>query len=109
MVMEVVDEDVVHAGVSVDTTGREVDDKEEGDTVDEVDFGGSLCFSPKKVCQIIIACCITLALRRQVPFLQEDKAGDGHVEVVEPMNSDEEEADEEDVENRTTIIQQYFQ
>ncbi|KAJ1088205.1 hypothetical protein NDU88_001364 [Pleurodeles waltl] len=33
--------------------------------------GGSLFYSPKKVCQIIMACCMlhNLALRRQVPFL----------------------------------------
>ncbi|KAJ1150378.1 hypothetical protein NDU88_003172 [Pleurodeles waltl] len=33
--------------------------------------GGSLYYSPKKVCQIIVACCMlhNLALRRQVPFL----------------------------------------
>ncbi|KAJ1121649.1 hypothetical protein NDU88_000169 [Pleurodeles waltl] len=36
--------------------------------------GGSLFYSPKKVCQIIVACCMlhNLALRRQMPFLQED-------------------------------------
>ncbi|KAJ1164760.1 hypothetical protein NDU88_005194 [Pleurodeles waltl] len=38
LVMEVVDEDVVHAGVSGDATGREVDE-EEGDTVEAVDVG----------------------------------------------------------------------
>ncbi|KAJ1136427.1 hypothetical protein NDU88_002844 [Pleurodeles waltl] len=47
-----------------------------------------------------------LALRSQVPFLQEDEAGDGHVAAVEPVDSDEEEAEEEDVDNRTTITQQ---
>ncbi|KAJ1089836.1 hypothetical protein NDU88_002980 [Pleurodeles waltl] len=46
-----------------------------------------------------------LALRRQVPFLQEDEAGDGRVAAVEPVDSDEEEAVEEDVDNITTIIQ----
>ncbi|KAJ1210267.1 hypothetical protein NDU88_005633 [Pleurodeles waltl] len=41
--------------------------------------GGFLYYSPKKVCQIIVACCMlhNLALRRQVPFLQEDEPGDG--------------------------------
>ncbi|KAJ1143990.1 hypothetical protein NDU88_010292 [Pleurodeles waltl] len=34
---EVVDYDVVHAGVSGDETGREKDDVEEGDTVEAVD------------------------------------------------------------------------
>ncbi|KAJ1215387.1 hypothetical protein NDU88_002996 [Pleurodeles waltl] len=102
LVMEIVDEDVVHAGVSGDATGR---------------FrclhltGGSLYYSPKKVCQIIVEFCMlhNLALRRQVSFLQEDEPGDGHVAAVEPVDSDEEEAEEEDVENRTTLIQQYFQ
>ncbi|KAJ1178084.1 hypothetical protein NDU88_003333 [Pleurodeles waltl] len=66
--------------------------------------GGSLYYSPKKVFQIIVACCMlhNLALRRQVPFLQEDEPGDGHVAAVEPVDSDEEEA--EDVDNRNTII-----
>ncbi|KAJ1083507.1 hypothetical protein NDU88_003666 [Pleurodeles waltl] len=73
--------------------------------------GGFLYYSPKKVCQIIVACCMlhNLALRRQLPFLQEDEAGDGHVAGVESVDSDEEEAEEEDVDNRTTIIKQYFQ
>ncbi|KAJ1188488.1 hypothetical protein NDU88_005249 [Pleurodeles waltl] len=73
--------------------------------------GGSLYYSPKKVCQIIVACCMfaNLALRHQVPFLQEDVPGDGLVAVVEPVDSEEEEAEEEDVDNRTNIIQQYFQ
>ncbi|KAJ1211501.1 hypothetical protein NDU88_006860 [Pleurodeles waltl] len=73
--------------------------------------GGSLYYSPKKVCQIIIACCMlhNLALRCQVPFLQDDVPGDGLVAAVEPVNSEKEEAEEEDVDNRTNIIQQYFQ
>ncbi|KAJ1161939.1 hypothetical protein NDU88_002419 [Pleurodeles waltl] len=73
--------------------------------------GGSLHYSTKKVCQIIVACCMlhNLALRRQVPFLQEDVPGDGLVAAVEPVDSDKEEAEEEDVDNRTNIIQQYFQ
>ncbi|KAJ1088532.1 hypothetical protein NDU88_001689, partial [Pleurodeles waltl] len=73
--------------------------------------GGSLYYSPKKVCQIIIACCMlhNLALRRQVTFRQEDEPGNGRVAAVEPVDSDEEEAEEEDVDNRTPLIQQYFQ
>ncbi|KAJ1113378.1 hypothetical protein NDU88_001624 [Pleurodeles waltl] len=39
LVMEVVAEDVVHAGVSGDENGREEGDMEEGDTVEEVDAG----------------------------------------------------------------------
>ncbi|KAJ1136911.1 hypothetical protein NDU88_003325 [Pleurodeles waltl] len=173
LVMDVVDEDVVHAGVSGDGTGREVDDEEVGDTVEAVDVGvawvwclcdsgypnlswlltpvrnartraeeryneahgctrriiertfailkarcrclhltgGSLYYSPKKVCQIIMASCMlhNMALRRQVPFLQEDEPGDGLVAAVEHVDSEEEAADEEDVDNRTNIIQQYFQ
>ncbi|KAJ1098608.1 hypothetical protein NDU88_003716 [Pleurodeles waltl] len=44
--------------------------------------GGSLYYSPKNVCQIIVACCMlhNLALRRLVPFLQEDEAEDGRVQ-----------------------------
>ncbi|KAJ1189244.1 hypothetical protein NDU88_005994 [Pleurodeles waltl] len=73
--------------------------------------GGSLYYSSKKVCQIIVACCMlhTLALRRQVPFLQEDEPGDGLVAAVEPVDSEEEEAEDEDVDNRSSLIQQYFQ
>ncbi|KAJ1144593.1 hypothetical protein NDU88_010891 [Pleurodeles waltl] len=73
--------------------------------------GGSLLYSPRKVCQIVIACCMlhNLALRRQVPFLQEDGPDDGVVAAVEPVDSDEEEAEEEDIDNRDSVIQQYFQ
>ncbi|KAJ1115079.1 hypothetical protein NDU88_003307 [Pleurodeles waltl] len=67
--------------------------------------GGSLYYSLKKVCQIIVACCMlhNLALRRQVPFLLEDEPGDGLVAAVEPVDNEEEEAEEEDVDNRTNI------
>ncbi|KAJ1213479.1 hypothetical protein NDU88_001116 [Pleurodeles waltl] len=73
--------------------------------------GGSLFYSPKKVCQIIVACCMlhNLALRRQVPFLQEDGPDGGVVAVVEPVESEDEEAEEDDIDNRNTVIQQYFQ
>ncbi|KAJ1201765.1 hypothetical protein NDU88_005571 [Pleurodeles waltl] len=73
--------------------------------------GGSLRYSPKKVCQIIVACCMlhNLALRRQVPFLQEDGPDGGVVAAVEPVESEEEEGEEDDIENRNTVIQQYFQ
>ncbi|KAJ1195924.1 hypothetical protein NDU88_005189 [Pleurodeles waltl] len=73
--------------------------------------GGSLFYSPKKVCQINVACCMlhNLALRRQVPFLQEDGPDGGVVAAVEPVESEEEEAQEDDIENRNTVIQQYFQ
>ncbi|KAJ1207648.1 hypothetical protein NDU88_003038 [Pleurodeles waltl] len=40
---------------------------------------------------------------------QEDEPGDGRVAAVEPVDSDEEEAEDEDVDNRSTLIQQYFQ
>ncbi|KAJ1100722.1 hypothetical protein NDU88_005803 [Pleurodeles waltl] len=165
LVIEVVAEDVVHAGVGGDETGREVEDVEEGDTVEAVDVGdsgypslswlltpvrnartraeehyneahrlsrriiertfgllkarlrclhltgGSLYYSSKKVCQIIVACCMlhNLALRCQVPFLQEDGPDDGIVAAVEPVDSEEEEAEEEDIDNRNNIIMQYFQ
>ncbi|KAJ1090824.1 hypothetical protein NDU88_003952 [Pleurodeles waltl] len=73
--------------------------------------GGSLFYSLRKVCQIIIACCMlhNLALRCQVPFLQEDGPDDGVVAAVEPVDSDEEEAEEEDIDNRDSVTQQYFQ
>ncbi|KAJ1169979.1 hypothetical protein NDU88_001860 [Pleurodeles waltl] len=47
--------------------------------------------------------------RHRVPFLQEDEAGDGRVAVVDPVDSEDEEAEDEDEDNRTAIIQQYFQ
>ncbi|KAJ1176970.1 hypothetical protein NDU88_002237 [Pleurodeles waltl] len=50
-----------------------------------------------------------LALRRQVPFLQEDGPDVGLVAAVEPVDSEEEEAEEEDIDNRNNIIMQYFQ
>ncbi|KAJ1119625.1 hypothetical protein NDU88_007810 [Pleurodeles waltl] len=73
--------------------------------------GGSLYYSPKKVCQIIVACCMlhNLALRRPVPFLQEDGPDGGLVAAVEPVDSEEEEAEEEDIDDRNNIIMQYFQ
>ncbi|KAJ1108224.1 hypothetical protein NDU88_005606 [Pleurodeles waltl] len=73
--------------------------------------GGSLFYSPKKVCQIIVACCMlhNLALRRQVPFLQEDGPDGGVVAAVEPVDSEDEEAEEEDIDNRDSVILQYFQ
>ncbi|KAJ1130723.1 hypothetical protein NDU88_009073 [Pleurodeles waltl] len=41
--------------------------------------------------------------------LQEDQPGGGHVAAMEPVDSDEEEAEEEDGDKRTTLNQQYFQ
>ncbi|KAJ1083107.1 hypothetical protein NDU88_003267 [Pleurodeles waltl] len=46
--------------------------------------------------------------RHRVPFLQEDEARDGRVAAVDPLDSEEEEAEDEDADNRTAIIQQYF-
>ncbi|KAJ1182105.1 hypothetical protein NDU88_007300 [Pleurodeles waltl] len=73
--------------------------------------GGCLFYSPKKVCQIIVACRMlhNLALGRQVPFLQEDGPDGGVVAAVEPVDSEDEEAEEDDIDNRNTVIQQYFQ
>ncbi|KAJ1106479.1 hypothetical protein NDU88_003880 [Pleurodeles waltl] len=73
--------------------------------------GGSLYYSPKKVYQITVACCMlhNLALRRQVPFLQEDGPDVGLVAAVEPVDSEEEDTEEEEIGNRNNIIMQYFQ
>ncbi|KAJ1146936.1 hypothetical protein NDU88_013188 [Pleurodeles waltl] len=73
--------------------------------------GGSLFYSPTNVCQVIVACCMlhNLALRRQVAFLQEDGPDGGVVAAVEPVDSDEEEAGDEEMHNRDSVIQQYFQ
>ncbi|KAJ1217475.1 hypothetical protein NDU88_005069 [Pleurodeles waltl] len=97
LVMAEVDEDVVHASVSVDATGMEVEG-EEGDTVEAVAVEGL----PDNRGMLH-----NLALRRHMPFLQEEEAGDGHVAAVEPVDSEDEEAEDED--NRTAVIQQYFQ
>ncbi|KAJ1180964.1 hypothetical protein NDU88_006175 [Pleurodeles waltl] len=73
--------------------------------------GGSLMYSQKKVCHIIVACCMlhNLALRCQVPFLQEDGPDGGVVAAVEPAESEEEEDEEDDTDNRDRVILQYFQ
>ncbi|KAJ1097356.1 hypothetical protein NDU88_002476 [Pleurodeles waltl] len=44
-----------------------------------------------------------------VPFLQEDGPEGGVVAAVEPVDSEDEEAEEEDIDNRNTVIHQYFQ
>ncbi|KAJ1104976.1 hypothetical protein NDU88_002384 [Pleurodeles waltl] len=44
----------------------------------------------------------------EVPFLQEDGPDGGVVAAVEPVDSEDEEAEEEDM-NRDSVIQQYFQ
>ncbi|KAJ1178599.1 hypothetical protein NDU88_003844 [Pleurodeles waltl] len=51
---------------------------------------------------------ISTCLSSQVPFLQEDEPGDGRVAAVEPVASDVEEAEEEDMDNKSTLIQQYL-
>ncbi|KAJ1159683.1 hypothetical protein NDU88_000188 [Pleurodeles waltl] len=50
-----------------------------------------------------------LALRHQVPFLQEDGPDVGLVAAVEPVVSEEEEAEEEDIDNRKIIMCVYFE
>ncbi|KAJ1082769.1 hypothetical protein NDU88_002934 [Pleurodeles waltl] len=44
--------------------------------------GGSLCYSPEKVCQVVVACCMlhNPALRMHVPFRQEEETGDAPVQ-----------------------------
>ncbi|KAJ1116469.1 hypothetical protein NDU88_004680 [Pleurodeles waltl] len=81
VMMMVVDDDVVHAGES-------------------------LYYSPKKVCQIVLACCMfhNLALRRHVQFLKEEETGDARVAAVDPVDSKDEEAEDEDEDNRTYVI-----
>ncbi|KAJ1123951.1 hypothetical protein NDU88_002418 [Pleurodeles waltl] len=66
---------------------------------------------PASYSQIIVDCCMlhNLALRRQVPFLQEDGPAEGVVAAVEPVDREDEEAEEEDIGNRDSVILQYFQ
>ncbi|KAJ1082759.1 hypothetical protein NDU88_002924 [Pleurodeles waltl] len=73
--------------------------------------GESLFYSPKKVCQIVVACCMlhNLALCRHVPFLQEEEAVDGRVAAVDPVDSEDDEAQDEEEDNRSAVIRQYFQ
>ncbi|KAJ1215276.1 hypothetical protein NDU88_002885 [Pleurodeles waltl] len=54
-------------------------------------------------------CVWLLALRRQVPFLLEDGPDGGVVAAVEPVDSEDEEAEELDIGNRDSVILQYFQ
>ncbi|KAJ1139699.1 hypothetical protein NDU88_006066 [Pleurodeles waltl] len=72
---------------------------------------GSLCYSPEKLCQIVVACCMlhNLAIRRHVPFLLEEGTGDAPGAAVDPEDNEDEEAEDEDVDNRTSVICQYFQ
>ncbi|KAJ1176994.1 hypothetical protein NDU88_002261 [Pleurodeles waltl] len=74
---------------------------------------GFLCYSPKKVSQIVVACCMlhNLAFRCQVPFLQEKETGDACVAAVDPVDSEDKEVEDEDEDedNRTSVIRQCFQ
>ncbi|KAJ1150238.1 hypothetical protein NDU88_003033 [Pleurodeles waltl] len=45
----------------------------------------------------------------RVPFLQEKEAGDGYVAAGDPVDIENEEAEDEDGDNRSAIIHQYFQ
>ncbi|KAJ1107356.1 hypothetical protein NDU88_004747 [Pleurodeles waltl] len=94
VVMLVVDVDAVHAGVSVDVTGRKVKEEEEGETVDVVVSSTVGCLHE----------CL-----RHVPFLQEEETGDAPVAAVDPEDSEDEEAKDEDEDNRKSVICQYLQ
>ncbi|KAJ1111472.1 hypothetical protein NDU88_008796 [Pleurodeles waltl] len=45
----------------------------------------------------------------EVPFMQEDGPDGGVVAAVEPLDSEDKEAEEEDIDNRNSVILQYFQ
>ncbi|XP_069089264.1 putative nuclease HARBI1 [Pleurodeles waltl] len=70
---------------------------------------GYLQYSPQKVCQIAVACCMlhNLALRRIIPFLEEVGVEDNPV-AEEGGNTSDEDGDEEDVGTRKDLIQQCF-
>ncbi|KAJ1152893.1 hypothetical protein NDU88_005667 [Pleurodeles waltl] len=72
--------------------------------------GGSLCYSSGKVCQIVVASSMlhNLALRRHVPFQQEEETGDAPAAAVNPEDSENEKAEDENEDNRTSVIRQYF-
>ncbi|KAJ1152011.1 hypothetical protein NDU88_004790 [Pleurodeles waltl] len=59
----------------------------------------------QRQCSYLTSHCPTL----EVPFLQEDGPDGGVVAAVEPVDSEHEEAEEEDMDNRDSVIQQYFQ
>ncbi|KAJ1162534.1 hypothetical protein NDU88_003002 [Pleurodeles waltl] len=40
---------------------------------------------------------------------KEEETGDASVAAVDPVDSEDEEAEDEDVDNRTSVIRQYFQ
>ncbi|KAJ1081923.1 hypothetical protein NDU88_002095 [Pleurodeles waltl] len=48
-------------------------------------------------------------LTSHCPTLQEDGPDGGVVAAVEPVDSEDEEAEEEDIDNRNSVILQYFQ
>ncbi|KAJ1089670.1 hypothetical protein NDU88_002818 [Pleurodeles waltl] len=64
---------------------------------------------PSVMGQLQRHCVWLLALRRQVPFLQEDGPDGGGVAIVEPVDIEDEEAEEEDMDNKNSVILQYFQ
>ncbi|KAJ1177228.1 hypothetical protein NDU88_002489 [Pleurodeles waltl] len=49
------------------------------------------------------------AITRELPSEEEEEAGDARVAAVEPVDSEVEEAEDEDEDNRTNVIRQYFQ
>ncbi|KAJ1131825.1 hypothetical protein NDU88_010157 [Pleurodeles waltl] len=83
VVMLVVDVDAVHAGLSVDVTVREVEEEEEGETVDAVVSATVWCL-------------------HECLWAEEKETGDTPVAAVDPEDSEEEEAEDEDVDNRTS-------
>ncbi|KAJ1189729.1 hypothetical protein NDU88_006471 [Pleurodeles waltl] len=46
---------------------------------------------------------------RHVPFLQKEETGDAPVAAVDPVDSEDEEAEDEDADTRTSVIRLYFQ
>ncbi|KAJ1115204.1 hypothetical protein NDU88_003430 [Pleurodeles waltl] len=52
---------------------------------------------------------VQVAIVTAVPFLQEDGPNVGLAAAVEPVDSEEKEAEEEDIDNQNNIIMQYFQ
>ncbi|KAJ1082529.1 hypothetical protein NDU88_002694 [Pleurodeles waltl] len=148
LVMDVLAEDVVHAGVSGDVTGREEGDEEEGDTVEAVDvvlvdpllavllhrarpLGQVRRWRPPPVYRPLVdlstmedrhvivtyildratihELCAQLEPDLMSAISQEDGPERGLVAAVEPVGSEDEEAEEEDIDNRNTVIHQYFQ
>ncbi|KAJ1164205.1 hypothetical protein NDU88_004650 [Pleurodeles waltl] len=107
VVMLIVDVDVVHASVSVDVNGREV-------------VEGLVCLADQCIFHVnakypgLVHDAFVLRnssipnVMAQLQRHREEETGNAPVAAVDPEDSENEEAKDEDVDNRTSVIRQYF-